>query len=228
MKQISKYLILPVLMGMICFITSEDLVMTMVVFIAFLSYALFVMKRHLNRCTHHERRLEECQQFMNGFIIAQSVKNSPSGALESIQGQLSATLKREITLADTIDTYAVLEYLKGYFPYKLYELFLSIIALHTEQGGSIIEMSHLLLETSRRIQTDQREKRMIRMRKLTNFIVLWGMTILVLLFARFGVTSLFDSMLGDLLFKLGLTSYFMFILIAMHAWLMRAFEINDV
>ena len=165
---------------------------------------------------------------MNGFIIAQSVKNSPSGALESIQGQLSTTLKREITLADTIDTYAVLEYLKGYFPYKLYELFLSIISLHTEQGGSIIEMSHLLLETSRRIQTDQREKRMIRIRKLTNFIVLWGMTILVLLFARFGVTSLFDSMLKDPLFKLGLASYFLFILFAMHTWLMRAYEVIDV
>ncbi|MFA5235602.1 MAG: hypothetical protein WC399_01920 [Bacilli bacterium] len=200
---------------------SADFIVAGLVLFGYGTYFLLAFPRRL--ATFNQRRNQEAEafQFVNAFVIALSVKNTPGAALESIQGQLSANLKREIEQADTIDTQAVLEYLKTYFPLPLYDMFVTLIELHTAQGGSILEMAELLLATGRRHETDCEEKRLIARRRMTNFVILWILTVLVLLFSRFGISSLFDRMKETVLFKIGIAMYFAFMLYSVNAWVSR-------
>lgn len=225
MNKITLFAIVASAAGL-AWLVSADFLVTGIALLAYGVYFLAILPKRLTIHNHRWARQTEAFNFMNSFVIALSVKNTPNGALESIQGQLSDGLKLEIEQADTIDTQAVIEHLKTYFQIPIYEMFVTLIELHTSQGGSILEMSELLLATGRRIETDHDEKMMIARRRLTNFVILWVLTIVVLLFSRFGISSLFVKMQDTMLFKLGIGMYFAFLLYAVNAWVTRFMQVD--
>ncbi len=226
MNKIALLVLVGAMTGL-CWFVSADLTVTGLVLLGYGLYFLAMMPRRLVKYFQTSAKETEAFNFMNAFIIALSVKSTPDSALESIQGQLGENLKREITLADTIDTQAILEYLKAYFPLPLYDMFVTLIELHTLQGGSILEMTELLLATGRRSETDRDEKMMIARRRMTNFVILWVLTIVVWLFSRFGISSLFEQMRATLLFKFGLGLYFGFMLYSVNAWVSRFMQVDN-
>jgi hypothetical protein len=225
MNKVGSLVLVATLTGLSWFI-SGDWIVTGLVLLGYGGYFLAILPRRLASHFQKSAKQTEAFNFMNAFIIALSVKSTPNSALESIQGQLSEKLKQEIALADTIDTQAILEYLKGYFPLTLYDMFVTLIELHTSQGGSILDMTELLLATGRRSETDHGEKMMIARRRMTNFVILWVLTVIVWLFSRFGISSLFEQMRATVLFKLGLSFYFGFMLYSVNAWVSRFMQVD--
>lgn len=206
---------------MISFFTSGNIYIALFVLVIGLAYFLLVFPKTYQPFVIKNQTRVEGFRFINAFIISLSVKKTAGGALEGIMGQLSEPLKREISQADTVDTLAVIEYLKGYFTFPLYEMFVTIVGFYTTQGGEILSMSALLLASLRRLEIDIQEKQLIAKRKLTNFVILWAMTVVVLLFTRFGIATMFFVMMADPMFVIGLGTYWTFLLYSIHVWLAR-------
>jgi len=213
--------IVPALAAVFIWFCAENIYITVSLGLLYAFYFAYWLPRRLRRFYRRERDFRQCYQFINGFVIAMSVKKTPNAALESLMGQLPDELRSEINNLNTIDTTAVLDHLKIRFPFPSYEMFLTIIDLYVNQGGSILEMTKLLLTTLREQENGYRHKMLIARRKLTNYVILWLMTAIVLLMARFGVSDLYKTMAQNPLFLAGIGSYFAFALYAVHAWVTR-------
>ncbi|GEM_PF-1124926 len=211
----------------LAYITSGNIYLATIIGSLYWGYFIGYLPKKLHAFFSWHQREQEGFRFINVFIIALSVKKTTSGAFEAVMGQISESLKQEIVEANTIDSFQILEYLRTYFPFSLYEMFITIIDLQTNQGGEILSMATLLLATIRRMETDYQEKMLIAKRKLTDFIVLWAMTIVVLLFARFGISSLFETMLASPMFIIGIGVFYMFLLYAIHSWLTRFIKVTN-
>lgn len=209
------------LLGGIAYLMTMDIILTSLWTICSMTFFGYYIPNRLKKFQIKTERARETFHFINAFVIALSVKKTPSAALEIIKGQLSVPLRQAVEEVETTDTFLILEHLKTYFETPSYDMFLTVIDLYVSQGGSIISMAALLLAMLRIKQTDIDEKALIAKRKLTNFVILWALTLVVLLFSRFGISFLFEAMIDAPLFKVGISSYFMFMLYSVYVWMRR-------
>ena len=216
----------PFIIGLCAWLSSENIYLTAVVGILFGAYFLFWFPRMTKPFFNYGDRRQQCYQFINSFVIALSVKKTLGGALESVLGQIRDDLRTHINSIATLDTMEVLANLKIRFPFPDYEMFLTIVDLYTEQGGSILKMSQLLLANLREQQNNYQARLIIAKRKLSNYVILWSLTLVVLVFARFGISGLFILMASNPIFMMGLCAYFLFMLYAINAWTVRFMRID--
>jgi len=216
----------PFVIGCSAWLASESAYLTAVVGLSFGFYFLYWLPRMTKPFFNNGDRQRQCYQFINSFVIALSVKKTLGGALESVLGQVRDDLRTYINSNSSIDTMDILTNLRIRFPFRNYDMFLTIIDLYTEQGGSILKMSHLLLANLREEQNSYQARLIIAKRKLSNYVILWSMTLIVLVFARYGIADLFMNMASNPIFMMGLGAYFLFMLYAIHAWTTRFMRID--
>ncbi len=214
------------LMGVLCWIVTNSIAITAIIIALYGFFFVIMLPRHIKKFEQMQQRKHEMFDFINGLIIALSVKQTLAPALESIEGQLSTDLKARIASYETIDSFQIINELNHYFISPTYEMFLTIIELQATQGGSILKMSQPLLASLRRQTTDFQEKLRISKRKLVNFIILWVLTLTVLLFSRYGINYLYEQMMTSLIFQFGIAAYFIYMLFSIYVWCSRFFKVN--
>jgi hypothetical protein len=217
----SLFVALAMLLGALAYIMTMDVILSSVWLLCCLAFFGFWLPVRLRKYHAINERNHEMFHFINAFVIALSVKKTPSAALDIIKGQMSTSLRQTVEELETSDTFLILDHLKPYFRSASYDMFLTIIDLYVNQGGSIISMSSLLLATLRIRETEIEEQVMIAKRKLTNFVILWVLTIVVILFSRFGISFLFEAMIEAPIYKMGIMAYFFFMLYSVFVWTSR-------
>ncbi len=160
----------------------------------------------------------ECFQFVNSFIIALSVKKTLGNAYQTIVQQTTGGLADELRGNQHLNTSEALECLMSYFGTPSYALFLNIIRLYEQQGGDILLMGEFLVHEVRREEEKLTLTEVMVRRKLTNFVVLWMMTLVILLFCRFGISSFYHQMLGNPIFILMMVVFLGFLLVSFHVF----------
>ena len=221
-----SYGALAIVFTIIGYFVTLNLYVSGLIFITYGLYFAWYLPKVMLKFINRQQRAHETYRFINSFIIAVSVKKTPNAALDSINGQLSQPLLKVIEQLDTSDTFIIIEHLKSYFNSMAYEMFTKILDLYITQGGSILKMSSLLLATMRTQETEIDEKMAIAKRKLTNFVILWALTLVVLLFSRFGISYLFEAMNETLIFSIGMSCYFLFLIYSVHIWVNRYIQIE--
>ena len=76
-------------------------------------------------------------------------------------------------------------------------MFLSLLSLHLDRGGDILDLSSDLLHESSRIEESAQSYWKKAKGKILGFYFLWAMAFVILVFLRFGLTSFFTRIKGS-------------------------------
>ena len=112
-----------------------------------------------------------------------------------------------------------IEYLKKYFSFSVYSMFVKVISLHMEQGGNVLKLSESLLNEIRRIEDSINQTISINRKKTFEYFLLWFMSFLVLIFLRLSLSSFYQIMLSSNIFFILLIAYYLLFLFAIYSFI---------
>lgn len=160
-----------------------------------------------------KRRIRrECYRFMNAFLTACSVTNSLSRSFEAACEGADGELKETIQSIQSEEVYGRLLFMTPYFESPLYEVFLSIVDIYQNRGGDIISLAGLLLEEATKGEEEAEKRFHSSLGKLLQYGLLWGMSLGIVAFLRFALSTFYASLLSSRTFLLSLFLYFLFLL----------------
>ena len=148
-------------------------------------------------------------RFVSGFLISLSVSKSLEEGYESAAMFLQGRAKEAALSCKGMEIMERLRYLRGTFRAPFYDMFCSMVAIWQERGGDVLDLMDPLLREATSAEEAGRALDQARIRQGTQFLVLWGMSLLVLLAVRLGLSSFYETVSGSLPFLLVTLLYFL-------------------
>ena len=215
MKRYSPYLICLLLAGALggtAYLSTDHLYLSLGVGgIAFLAFG-FLLYPSLRTYAQKERVRHECYQFVNSFLITLSVCSSLDRAYEvakdGIEGEF-ALLQPKLKRMNSLEK---IEYLQGYFQMEIYALFVSVLHLYLDRGGDVLRLSSELMNELARIEENGRFLQGKSKRSAFQFLLMWTMSLAVMSFIRFGLSSFFAGVKTSPTYLTGVVLFYGFLL----------------
>lgn len=219
-------LIVSIAFFIVAFISTNNLISSAAVggvtLLYFAIYATRVLKNKNEKIT----RFQDCYQFVNNFLISLSIKGHISGALATaLESQNEETIDL-INSLETDDPLEKVKYLKNYFKFDMYYLFVDLVTLHTEEGGDIIKMSNNLLNQIR--QNEEFLVNVERMNKnsIVEFTILWAFALSILAILKFALSDFFVHIVKNNFYQMSVIFVFAFALLSIHIAIRKVADID--
>ncbi len=219
-------LIITTLIAWLMSLMIQDVILTSIggsVALGLFGYAFFLQAqfRHLDQL----RSLSF--YFMNQFILTLSVKTSIASTLTELYPSLHPLIRRALDDDEGLPAIDTLKRLNVLLDFPLYSIFLHMIDIHIHHGGSIIDMTDMLLSRARREEIEWYEKRLTIKKKLGQLILLWLLNFLILLFVRFGLSEIFVDVFPTLIFKMFILVFVLVFALSCFVFFYQAYGGND-
>ena len=210
----------------ICFIATQNIISSLLIFTAFLVFFIFVARRQINKTQQKIHRYHECFQFINTYIISLNVKGSLSSALQSAYEVSDGDTKEIIDSIKELTEEEKLTYLNKYFKFDLYRLFVDTVFLWKEEGGDILKMSRYLVEQVRLKEEYLLTCQTINKSKTTEFVVLWAIALTILAALRFALSQFFSYISKTIFYQIAVVVTLLFALFSIYLLLLRINKLN--
>ncbi len=212
MKRTIACFVIALITGGVCYLASTRLIMSGSVALVYFLLLLIFASPKVATMQRKRRIRKECYRFMNSFVTTCSVTSSLSRAYEvSCEGS-EGEEKEVMEACSCNDIEGRLHELSSYFESQLYEVFLSIISIYEERGGDVLNLSSSLLEEATRIEEESDNREKVSQGKLFQYMTLWAMSLGIVGFLRFALSSFYDTLLASSTFTICLAIYFGFLL----------------
>ena len=210
----------------ICFIATQNIISTLLIFTAFLVFFIFVARRQINKTQQKIHRYHECFQFINTYLISLNVKGSLSSALQSAYEVSDHDTKEIIDSIKELTEQEKLTYLNKYFKFDLYRLFVDTVFLWNEEGGDILKMSRYLVEQVRLKEEYLLTCQTISKNKTIEFVVLWAIALTILAALRFALSQFFSYISKTIFYQIAVVVTLLFALFSVYLLLIRINKLN--
>lgn len=214
-------LIVSLIIAATSFIASNNLFICIGVFVIYLLYYFLIANKKIKQFKLKNERIHYCYHFINSFLISMSVKDSLDESYLSATSSSKGEFKSVLDEMGDMDTLDKMEYLRKYFNLAIYKMFIDVIKLYLDQGGSLLSMSDSIMLESTRIEETLNKSNSSSKRSLMEFIILWVLSIVVLLFMRFMISDFYLIMLKSLIFLIILVVFYLLILLSIHTFINR-------
>ncbi len=151
----------------------------------------------------------EGYRFVNAFIVSYAVSNSAAGAYSAAASSLGEEGKEAAEVLASRDIQERIDGLESYFDAPYYRMFLSLFKLQVDQGGSFIEKAMPLLEEMNQAYDDYNQKEKEKGKQIGQWVSLWLMSALIVIFVRFSLNNNFASVSSSLPYTAVAVAYFM-------------------
>lgn len=215
------YIFITLALAVVAYFTSLNIYIPIFVLLSFLLYYLLVGRKLLNKREQIVRRIHACYHFINAFIISMSVKESLEDAYQSGVRYEDKELNEVTAQLENLKVSDRISYLREFFNLAVFKMFMNVLNLYQDQGGNILSMSDELISESTRIEKSVTESLSESNRYLGQFLLLWVMSVTVLIFIRFSISSFYVSMAKTPLFSGFLLVFFSLILFSIHLFITR-------
>ena len=216
MKITVVIIIVSLALGLFAFISSGNWILAAIMTTVFSVYGLLHVHRKINRHFAFVQSAHECQRFINTILLSMSVRNSLNEAFENATVFADGRLKEEIAHIEGLSTRAKIDYLNKYFHFDIYYMFLNILTLFEEQGGSILSMSESLIKEVHRLEETLITFSSMVRHKIVEFIVLWLITLSIIVFMHFGLATFYKQMLNGYIVIIMTSILYLLLLISLH------------
>lgn len=225
-KSILLFIIVSLVFGVVSYLSSSNYIIGGIVSLVSLIYFFLFFMRRFKNYQLSTKRFKSCYNFINSFIISLSIKSTIPGAFESTLLTVDEELKEEIEGISHMNDLEKLNYLKGYYHFHIYELFLNVITLYEDRGGNILDMAqHLISETQN--QNEYIIKcESLSFKKWVEFTILWFLSLAILVILRFALNQFFDLIAKQLLFKVSIGVIFLLVLVSIEVLTRKSFNIE--
>lgn len=221
MNIIVALIILSLLSGVISFVATNNIVISLCVLVVILVDGLFILRKRINKSQQQFLKAEQCFYFINSFLITLSMQNSMRDAYQNALINIKEPLKSEVQKIEHLTIEERLHYLNKYFSFDVYQMFLNILEVYINQGGDILVMSELLLKEINRLQQHLLLHSSTVTQKIIELIILWIITFGIVIFMRFGLAQFYNSLLNGQIAILMTIAVFTLFIFALHLTVLR-------
>lgn len=180
---------------------------------------LFLYRPMLSRFGSRSRLRHECYLFLHRYLITLSVTHSLEKAYASASEGFGSEFKTHNGAMEVMNAKEKTDYLAGYFHSDTYKMFLSLLQLYLDRGGDVLKLSgELMSEASHEEETAQSYEKEAK-RKLVSYLFLWLVSIAILTFLRFGLSSFFLSLSSSYVYLGSIAVFFAFFLFSVYLFL---------
>ena len=215
------FFFITLVLAAIAYVTSLDIYIPIFVLFSFTFYYFFLGRKYLIKKEKLAKRIHACYHFINAFIISMSVKESLEDAYQSGIRFEDKDLNEVTPQLENLKVSDRITYLREFFNLAVFKMFMNVLDLYQDQGGNILSMSDELISESTRIEKSLSESLAESNRYLGQFLLLWLMSIAVLLFIRFSISSFYLTMAKSTVFIGFLLVFFALILFSIHLFIVR-------
>ena len=215
------FLFITFVIAAIAYITSLDIYIPIFVLLSYSFYYFILGRKYLIKKEKLAKRIHACYHFINAFIISMSVKESLEDAYQSGIRFEDKELNEVTPEIENLKVSDRIVYLREFFNLAVFKMFINVLSLYQDQGGNILNMSDELISESTRIEKSLSESLTESNRYLGQFLLLWMMSVSVLLFIRFSISSFYVSMSKSPIFVGFLLAFFVLILFSIHLFIVR-------
>ncbi len=187
----------------------------------YLAYYFIYMRKKVKAYIYRVEEIHACYNFINSFVISLSVKDSYDEAYASGLRLAPKAMLEETNEIENMTIIERLKFLRQYFNLGMYKMFLNIINLYQEQGGSILNISEGLVRECTRVEKDLNETTSVSKRHLVEYIILWILSFMIVVFLRFALSSFYFQMLKLPIFVVFLTLFYLLFLVSSHLFLLQ-------
>ena len=184
-------------LGFLCYISTINYIYSAVLVVIFIVDYFVLMRKKITHYFDLIERVHTSYHFINSFIITLSVKDSFEDAYQNGIRINNARLNAETKELTEMPTIERVRYLQGYFKLSIYKMFLNVLDLYQDQGGNILSMSDNLLRECTRTEKTLNDTLSLGYKHLIEFIILWLLSLVILLFMRFSIEQFYVLMLKN-------------------------------
>lgn len=222
MKKIDiVFIVISLVTSAISYIASNNIFIPVGVLLVFELYYFIIGRKMIKKYLSKVNTIHCCYHFINSFIVTMSVKESLDDAYESGIRLENKEFNEETANLESMPIYDRIVYLRKYFNLAVYKMFINVLDLYQDQGGNMLNISDALMRETTRTEKALADSVSTGEKHLFEFIVLWSLTFLILVFLRFGVSEFYMVMLSSPLFMALLVFFFVLLLISIHVFLVR-------
>lgn len=222
MKKIDiTFIIAMLILALSGFLVTNLFYIPIIILAIYLAYYFLYMRKRIFRYLDRVETIHACYNFINSFIISMSVKDSYD---EAYLNGLRFAPKSMLEETNEIENMTIIErikFLRQYFNLGIYKMFLNIVVLYQEQGGNILTLSEGLTRECTRVEKDVVETTSLSNRHLAEFLILWLLSFLIIVFLRFALASFYFEMLKQPLFVVLVTLFYLLFLGSAHLFLVK-------
>ena len=205
-------LVFALVIGASAYLASDAWYMGVGVGAVALMVALLYLARAITEFSSLGTKRHECYLFMHSYLVTLSVTNSLERAFEVASEPMGSEFHHLDDTLAAMGTQEKAEYLTCYFESDLYRMFLSLLRLYLERGGDVLRLSAELTAESSRVEEAAQSYGKSALAKGMSFAFLWLISLFIMVFVRFGLSSFFSSLSHNLVYLSCLGVYFAFFL----------------
>ena len=214
-------IVISILLGVNGFVASNNFIVGIVILVVSVLYFIFVARTICTRYQTKINRFHLCYHFINTFIVSLSIRGSISNALDSSLEMMPEDFHKDIENIETFTLEEKLGFINKYFRFHLFSLFLDLLRIYEEQGGNILEMSSHLLDEVRLTEEYISTSQSISRKKITEFVILWSLTLGIMVFMRFALSEFFITISSQVFYPIGIFAILFFCLITIHMAILK-------
>lgn len=208
--------IVSIALFLVCFISTENLISSITVGSVSLLYFVIYVNKVIKSKDEMINRFQSCFQFINNFLIALSIKGHISGALASALESQSEQTVELVNSIESKDPMEKIKYLKEYFKFDVYSLFVDLIVLFNDEGGDVIQMSRYLLNQIREDEEYIINVERMNKKSLIEFSILWIFSLGILAILKFSLDSFFVHVVKNIFYQISVVVVLLFALSSVH------------
>ena len=209
-----------ILIFALLYLTTGILEYSIVIGLLVLLYTILYANNTMKKYFDSQRITIECANFINTIIVSLSISNSLEMSYKDATNKISKQLEKMIKQnCKSLDVFENLETLRNYFKSTNYAVFLNILKMYMNNGGSILEMSVNLQLELRRKQELVNSIKQINIRKAYEFFTLWAFCLAIILFCRIGLNNIYEMMQSYFLFNYEIIFFFVFLIFSFHMFI---------
>ncbi len=211
-KRITIYFLLSIVMGGIYYYLTNNLIFSIATLLVYLIFFVAYYEITYRKYKIIIRKTRECIQFINNFIITMSVNNSINTTFDSMSSSFSNELIEQINSINHLTDEEKIMYLENYFVSPLYNVFTKLLKQYIEEGGNIIDNTHLLIFDTRVVEEDLNNFISISYRKVFQFCIMWSICFLILLVTKTALGNYYVQIQGMSYFPISIFLFFIIFL----------------
>lgn len=209
-------IIISLLLGVSVFVASNNYIIGIAILLLGILYFALIARPMKGKYDLKMKRFRECYHFVNTFIVSLSIKSTVQGAYETSFESMPEDFALTVENIDAFSMKEKLEHLGKFFRFHVYSLFLDLINIYEEQGGDIIDMSRYLLDEVRMTEEYIISSHSASRKKVTEFAILWVLTMLIMVILRFSLSQFFTKMASHIFYPIGVGVIGLFCIASIH------------
>ena len=206
--------VISLLFGCMCYVVCNNLIAAIAITVLSILHFSIIIYRRIKDYEEKLFRYNESYYFINNFIVSLSIKGSIQASLEHSNLGGSDDFKSEIDCIHDLNDIEKILYLKKYFYFKSYQLFVDIIFLWMDEGGNILEMTGYLTNLLRNEEEYISFAKLQNKRVLTEFCVLWTFSLGILFSLRFVLHEFYSMILKQTIYPILVSVVFLFVMLS--------------